>query len=155
MTRKISAGLLMYRKKNNQLEFFLVHPGGPYFKNKDDGAWTIPKGEVENTELLLDTALREFREETGIDPAGEFISLESVKQKGGKTVYAWAFKGDWDETTPIKSNYFEIEWPPRSGKKQKFPEIDKALFFPVNIAKQKINPAQIDFIVKLERILKS
>jgi predicted NUDIX family NTP pyrophosphohydrolase len=155
MAKKISAGLLMYRKKNNQLEFFLVHPGGPYFKNKDDGAWTIPKGEAENTELLLDTAIREFREETGINPAGEFIPLESVKQKGGKTVHAWAFKGDWDETKPIKSNYFEMEWPSHSGKKQKFPEIDKAQFFPLDMAKQKINSAQIDFIVRLEGILES
>jgi predicted NUDIX family NTP pyrophosphohydrolase len=155
MAKKISAGLLLYRTINEHLEVFLVHPGGPFFRNKDEGIWTIPKGETENTESLLETAIREFKEETGIDPeAGHFIRLESIKQKGGKIVHAWAFEGDWDESTPIKSNYFELEWPPRSGKKQKFPEIDKAEFFTVEIARQKINPAQIDFIVRLERVLK-
>lgn len=156
MAKKISAGLLMYRTINDRLEVFLVHPGGPFFRNKDDGIWTIPKGETENTESLLETAIREFKEETGIDPgAGYFIPLESIKQKGGKTVHAWAFEGDWDETTPIKSNSFELEWPPRSGKKQKFSEIDRANFFTVDVAKQKINSAQIEFIVKLQRLLKS
>lgn len=146
----------MYRKKDDRIEIFLVHPGGPYFKNKDDGAWTIPKGETEENESFLETAIREFKEETGIDPgAGYFIPLENIKQKGGKTVHAWAFEGDWDETIPIKSNNFEIEWPPRSGNKQKFSEIDKAQFFPIYTAKQKINSAQIEFLVKLERILKS
>jgi predicted NUDIX family NTP pyrophosphohydrolase len=155
MPKKISAGLLMYRTINGLLEVFLVHPGGPYFKNKDEGVWTIPKGETENTESLLETAIREFREETGIDPgAGYFIPLESIKQKGGKIVHTWAFEGDWDETIPIKSNYFELEWPPRSGNKQKYPEIDRADFFTVDIAKQKINSAQIDLLVKLERKLK-
>lgn len=154
MTQKISSGLLMYRKQNNQLEFFLVHPGGPYFKNRDDGAWSIPKGETENTESLLETAIREFKEETGIEPGvADFIALDSIKQKGGKTVHAWAFEGGWNENNLIKSNYFEIEWPPQSGKKQKFPEIDKAGFFSADIAKQKINSAQVEFLIRLEEIL--
>jgi len=145
----------MYRKTNSQLEVFLVHPGGPYFRNKDDGAWTIPKGEVEREELVFDTALREFQEETGIQPAGDFIPLNTVKQKGGKVVHAWAFEGDWDESGSIKSNYFEMEWPPRSGRKKQFPEIDRARFFSIDEAKRKINSAQIEFLAELERILKS
>ncbi len=139
----------MYRKNNRQLEIFLVHPGGPFFKNKDDGAWTIPKGEVEKEEEMLDTAVREFQEETGIRPLGNFIPLDSVKQKGGKIVHAWAFEGDWDETDPIRSNYFEMEWPPGAGRKQKFPEIDRAKFYSIEIAKQKINLAQTEFLDRL------
>ena len=99
--------------------------------------------------------MREFQEETGIQPIGDFIPLNEVKQKGGKVVHAWAFEGDWDESCSIKSNHFEMEWPPGSGKKQKFPEIDKAQFFSTDIAKQKINSAQIEFLVRLERMLKS
>lgn len=155
MAKKISAGLLMFRIVEGQLEAFLVHPGGPYFKKKDVGAWTIPKGEIEEGESMLDTAKREFQEETGIQPIGKFISIDSVTQKGGKTVHAWAFEGDWDESKPLKSNDFEIEWPPRSGKKQKFPEIDRAEFFSLDIAKQKINTAQIEFLDKLENYFKS
>jgi predicted NUDIX family NTP pyrophosphohydrolase len=150
MAKKTSAGLLMFRTSNDQVEVFLVHPGGPYFRNKDDGAWTIPKGEVESEELVFDTALREFQEETGIRPAGDFIPLDKVKQKGGKVVHAWAFEGNWDESSSIESNYFEMEWPPRSGKKQQFAEIDKAQFFSVPEAKHKINPAQIEFVDRLE-----
>lgn len=153
MAKKISAGLLMYRTSNNQLEVFLVHPGGPYFRNKDDGAWTIPKGEVEKEELLFDTALREFQEETGIQPSGDFIPLHEVKQKGGKVVHAWAFEGDWDSAVLLKSNYFEMEWPPRSGRKQQFPEIDQAEFFSVSEARRKINPAQIVLLQRLEEFL--
>lgn len=150
MSKKISAGLLMYRKKNEPLEVFLVHPGGPYFQNKDEGAWTIPKGEVDEEEDVLGTAVREFWEETGIRPSGSFVSLGAVKQKGGKVVHAWAFEGDWDERSqPIQSNDFEIEWPPRSGRKQRFPEIDQAQFFPIEIARRKINPAQVDFLERL------
>jgi len=145
----------MFRIVEGQLEAFLVHPGGPYFKKKDVGAWTIPKGEIEEGESMLDTAKREFQEETGIQPIGKFISIDSVTQKGGKTVHAWAFEGDWDESKPLKSNDFEIEWPPRSGKKQKFPEIDRAEFFSLDIAKQKINTAQIEFLDKLENYFKS
>ncbi|MFP3975148.1 MAG: NUDIX domain-containing protein [Dehalococcoidia bacterium] len=152
MAGKISAGLLMYCFRDGELHVLLVHPGGPYFKSKDAGYWTIPKGEPGENEELLATAIREFEEEIGIKPAGEFIPLDWVKQKGGKTVYAWAFQGDYDSPPPLKSNLFEIEWPPRSGKKQQFPEIDKAEFFPAERAKQVINKAQVAFIERLEKL---
>lgn len=156
MPKKISAGLLMYRIKDSQLEVFLGHPGGPYFRNKDKGYWSIPKGEVEEDGLdLLNVAQREFTEEVGISPTtNEFIPLGHIKRKDGKIIHAWAFAGDWDDSQAIKSNFFEIEWPPRTGQKQKFPEIDRAQFFPVEIAKQKIQSAQIVFIERLEECLK-
>ena len=140
----------MYRINNDQPEVFLVHPGGPYFKNRDEGAWTIPKGEIESEESTFETAQREFQEETGIQPEGDFISLDTVKQKGGKTVYAWAFEGD---SSAFRSHYFEIEWPPHSGRRQKFPEVDKAQFFSLSEAKRKINPAQALFLERLQQIL--
>ncbi len=146
----ISAGLLMYRVRNGLLEVFLAHPGGPFFKNKDKGYWSIPKGEIGPEESALDAAIREFKEETGIMPEGDFIPLGTVMQKSGKTVHAWAIAGDWDERKPIVSNTFEIEWPPRSGKKQQFPEIDRAEFFSVTEALDKINEAQREFIRRLE-----
>jgi len=154
MIDKISAGLLMYRYRNGHLEVFLAHPGGPFFKNKDAGYWSIPKGEMDPGENSLNAAIREFSEETGIVPRGEFIPLGSVVQKSGKTVHAWAFAGDWDGATPIKSNTFEMEWPPRSGKKQTFPEIDRAEFFPAARALKKINAAQREFIKRLELFFK-
>lgn len=150
MSKQSSAGLLMYHINHNQLEVFLAHPGGPYFKNKDEGAWTIPKGEIESEESIFEAAQREFLEETGIRPEGELISLDTVKQKGGKTIYAWAFEGD---SISFRSNYFEIEWPPHSGRRQKFPEVDKAQFFPLSEAKRKINPAQVLFLDRLQQIL--
>ncbi len=156
MTAKtISAGLLMYRVRNGCLEVFLAHPGGPLFKNKDAGYWSIPKGEIDAEEGALDAAIREFTEETGIIPRGNFIPLGSVIQKSGKTVYAWAFAGDWNERTPIVSNTFEMEWPPHSGKKQQFPEIDRVGFFPVDEALEKINEAQREFIRRLETLCKT
>src|SRR5690242_18981597 len=120
---RISAGLLMFRKKNNSFEFLLVHPGGPFWKNKDDGAWTIPKGEAHPEEDLLARAKIEFKEELGIEAPGNFISLGSIKQKGGKTVHAWAFEGDLPDGFELRSNTFEIEFPPRSGKFKEFPEV--------------------------------
>ena len=150
ITSSISSGLLMYRVRNGILEVFLAHPGGPFFKNKDNGYWSIPKGEIDPKESVLDAAIREFIEETGITPAGEFIPLGTVVQKSGKTVHAWAFAGDWNERKPIVSNTFEMEWPPRSGKKQQFPEIDRAQFFPVAEALEKINEAQRELIRRLE-----
>ena len=132
----------------------LAHPGGPFYRNKDNGFWTIPKGEIAPDENGLDAAVREFTEETGITPGSEFISLGTVKQKSGKIVHAWAFSGDRDETEPIKSNTFEMEWPPRSGLKQVFPEVDRALFFTVPEALEKINEAQREFIRRLEIFLK-
>ena len=129
-SRKESAGLLMYRAAGGALEVFLAHPGGPLFRNKDDGAWTIPKGEIDGDDEPLATAQREFEEETGITPRGEYRSLGSVRQKGGKLVRAWAFAcpDGYDDSKPIRSNTFTMEWPPRSGKQQEFPEVDAARF---------------------------
>ncbi len=139
----------MYKKGDDKkLKVFIVHPGGPFWKGKDIGAWSIPKGEVEEGEDLLDCAKREFEEEIGITPEGEFIFLGEIKQKAGKIVYCWAFKGDWSGML-LKQNMVEIEFPYDSGKKIKIPEIDKAGFFPVSKAKEKINPAQKEFIERL------
>ena len=131
------------------MEVFLVHPGGPYWAKKDDGAWSIPKGEFNENEEPLAAAKREFREETGIQISGEFIQLNPVKQKSGKLVYAWAVEGDIDPEK-IKSNSFEIEWPPRSGKMKSFPEIDKAAWFQLSDAQKKIIEAQSALIKELE-----
>ena len=146
--RKQSAGILLYRRVAAELQVFLVHPGGPFFRNKDDGSWSIPKGEFLEGDDPLDAARREFGEETGQVINGEFILLKPITQKGGKTVQAWAVEGDIDHTT-IKSNHFEIEWPPRSGKQQSFPEVDKAAWFDVGTAKIKINAAQAGLIAEL------
>jgi predicted NUDIX family NTP pyrophosphohydrolase len=148
---KQSAGILLYRKLENDLQVFLVHPGGPFFKNKDAGAWSIPKGEFLDDEEPLAAAKREFSEETGQPIDGNFIELGSVKLKSGKIVHAWAVEGDIDHET-IVSNTFEIEWPPRSGKKINVPEIDRAGWFKLDIARQKINEAQATFIDKLEKL---
>lgn len=137
---------------DNQPQVFLVHPGGPFFRNKDEGAWSIPKGEYVDGEEALAAALREFEEETGQAISGKFIELQPIKQKSGKVVQAWAVEGDIDHDT-IKSNLFEIEWPPRSGKKVSFPEIDRASWFTIDIAKQKIIPAQAGLIQELEGLI--
>ena len=140
----------MFQKKEGDLHVLLVHPGGPFFRNKDNGAWTIPKGEAMENEDLLTRAQLEFREEIGIDPdASDFIELGTVKQKGGKTVHAWAFEGDLPAGFVVASNTFAMEWPPRSGRTQDFPEIDRAEFFPIEEAKQKINQAQIELLDRL------
>jgi predicted NUDIX family NTP pyrophosphohydrolase len=153
MVGAVSAGLLMYRIIDGMLEVFLVHPGGPFFQNKDEGFWGIPKGLKEENEDLLDTAVREFREETGINPEGEFIPLSSVKQKNSKTVHAWAFKTENKNSIDIQSNMFEMEWPPHSGRKQQFPECDRGGFFNVSAAREKIVEAQRAFISELEKLL--
>src|SRR4029077_12852800 len=127
-SNKISAGLLMYRRKSNAFEFLLVHLGGPFWTKKDAGAWFLPKGEVNPGEDERSAAIREFTEETGFAPSEKLIPLGTVKHKSGKIVHAWAFEGDCDPTA-IRSNKFEMEWPPRSGKNQTFPEIDRAAFF--------------------------
>jgi len=147
---KQSAGILLYRKIEGQLQVFLVHPGGPFFKNKYAGAWSIPKGEFSEDEDALDAAKREFSEETGQVIDGNFIPLKPVTLKSGKKVYAWTVEGDIDHET-IFSNLFEIEWPPKSGKKQSFPEIDKAGWFDIETAKIKINVAQVGFIDELAK----
>jgi predicted NUDIX family NTP pyrophosphohydrolase len=145
--QKKSAGILAYRKKDGP-EVFLVHPGGPFFKKKDEGVWSIPKGEFEETESPLAAARREFIEETGFELMGELIELKPVKQKAGKIVYAWAVETDINEKE-IQSNTFTMEWPPRSGKTQEFAEIDKAGWFTISEAKLKINPAQVALIDEL------
>lgn len=139
------------------MEFLLVHPGGPYFRNKDDGAWTIPKGEVAEGEDLLTRARTEFEEELGMPaPAAEdWIELGSVKQKGGKTVHAWAFEGNLPDAFAIVSNAFEAEWPPRSGRIQQFPEVDRAEFFQMEKAREKINEAQVAFLDRLVEALQT
>jgi predicted NUDIX family NTP pyrophosphohydrolase len=148
---KQSAGILLYRYKATQLELFLVHPGGPFFKNKDDGAWSIPKGEFLEDEDPLAAAKREFLEETGQAIDGDFKLLHPAQLKSGKIIHAWAVEGDIDHEI-ITSNLFEMEWPPKSGKMQSFPEIDRAAWFTADIAKIKLNPAQVKLIEELEYI---
>jgi predicted NUDIX family NTP pyrophosphohydrolase len=152
--KKQSAGILVYRLIKKKPEIFLVHPGGPFWKNKDTAAWSIPKGEFEQGEPALDAAKREFEEETGIKPKGKFVELQPVKQKSGKTVYAWALEADIDPTI-IKSNLFEMEWPPKSGKKASFPEIDSAAWFDIATGKEKINAYQVNLLEQLELLLKA
>jgi len=144
-----SAGLLMYRMRDGRLEVFLAHPGGPLFEKKDEGVWSIPKGLVEPGESLPAAARREFEEETGLVAGGETIPLGSVKLKSGKTVHAWAVAGAWDPAQGIRSNTFEMEWPPQSGRRGRFPEIDRAAFFAAEEARRRINPAQRAFIDRL------
>ena len=143
----------MFRRNASSLEFLLVHPGGPFWKNKDEGAWSIPKGEAQPDEDFLSRAKIEFEEELGIKPAGDFIPLGSIKQKAGKTVHAWAFEGDLPQDFQLKSNTFEIEWPPRSSKLKEFPEVDRAEFFVEEIARRKINSAQLSFFDQLREAL--
>lgn len=149
---KVSAGLLMYRRRGGRVEVLLVHPGGPFWRNKDAGAWSIPKGEVQAGEDLLAAARREFEEELGLRAEGPFTQLNPVKQKGGKVVHAWAFEGDCDPAA-IRSNTFTMEWPPRSGRMAEFPEIDRAEFFALAEAIGKVNPAQAGLIDQLGRLL--
>lgn len=148
-----SAGLLMYRVSGGTVEVLLAHPGGPFFVKKDEGVWSIPKGEPEHDEDLLLTARREFEEETGLKSNGPFLSLKPIQQKGGKIVHAWAFEGDCDPAV-IKSNTFTMEWPPRSGRQREFPEIDRAEFFDLATARRKIKAGQEILLEELETILR-
>ena len=150
MASKQSAGILLYKK--SPLRFFLVHSGGPFWKNKELGAWSIPKGEFTDEEDALSTAKREFKEETGQIVEGDFIALQPVKQKGGKIIYAWAVEGDADAAN-ITSNNFSMEWPPSSGKYKEFPEVDKAEWMSLEDAMQKINPAQAGLIAQLQELI--
>lgn len=145
----LSAGLLMFRRTSDHLEFLLAHPGGPYFQERDEGWWTIPKGLAEPNEDLLQTAIREFQEETGITSQPPYLALGEVKQKGGKVVHAWAFEGDWQACDGFQCNNFRMEWPPRSGKFQQFPEVDHIVWMNTEMALRKINQAQSAFIQRL------
>jgi len=143
-----SAGILLYKMANIALQVLLVHPGGPFWKNKDLGAWSIPKGEFTDNENPLDAAIREFEEETSFKIDGSFVPLKSVKLKSGKVISGWALEHDLDASA-ISSNRIEIEWPPKSGKKMLIPEVDRAGWFSVEEAVEKINPAQAAFVHEL------
>lgn len=146
--KPVSAGLLLFRRVAGGCEVLLGHLGGPYFAQKDEGAWSIPKGEVGDGEELLVAARREFAEETGAAPAGPAIPLGSVKQKSGKIVHAWAVEGDFDPAR-LKSNTFELEWPRGSGKRVQFPELDRAEWFALDVARTKIIAAQAELLDRL------
>ena len=148
MARK-SAGILLWTREHDAVLVLLVHPGGPFWKNKDAGAWSIPKGEYDDTEAPLAAAKREFAEELGALPAGEVKPLGEIRQKAGKVVTAFALEGDFD-CANFKCNSFEIEWPPNSGKRASFPEIDQARWFSLDEARRRINPAQAELIGRLE-----
>jgi len=147
-----SAGLLLFRRSAGGVEVFLAHPGGPFWKNKDAGAWTIPKGLVEEGEDALAAARREFEEETGIRPEGTFLPLGAIRQKAGKTVHAWAWEGDADPAA-VTSNEVRAEWPRGSGKWLVFPEVDRCAWFPPETAREKLNPAQAELIDRLAATL--
>ena len=146
-----SAGILLYRRQHGALQVLLVHPGGPFWRNKDDGAWSLPKGERGTGEDPETTARREFAEELGSVPGGPLLALGRIRQRGGKLVDAYALQGDFD-VTRLSSNSFEIEWPPRSGKRQSFPEVDRAEWFTLDEARLKINAGQRPFIDRLEAL---
>ena len=151
-TNRVSAGLLMYRIRNGELQVLLVHLGGPFWSRKDAGAWFVPKGGLEKEEDEFAAAQREFKEETGLEPRGPFLELGSVYHKSGKKVVAWAFRGE-EEPAKFESNTFELEWPPRSGKFREFPEIDRAEFFTAEAAKGKMHAAEVEFVRRLEKLL--
>lgn len=152
MATKKTAGILLYRWQNSALEVFLIHPGGPFWAKKDAAAWSVPKGEIDPGEEPLSAAKREFYEETGCSAAGDFIALATLKQPGGKLITVWAVQGDCDPQT-VKSNTFTIEWPPRSGKRAEFPEVDRADWFTLEVAKEKIIKGQMGFLLALEQAI--
>jgi predicted NUDIX family NTP pyrophosphohydrolase len=151
-TTKVSAGLLLFRRGGAGVEVLLAHPGGPFWANKDAGAWSLPKGLIAPGEDLLATAQREFAEETGLHPAGPFLPLGSVRQKAGKVVHAWACEGDADPAQ-LTSNTTSAEWPPGSGKRIEFPEVDRCEWFDLAEARAKLNPAQVEFVDRLAAAL--
>jgi predicted NUDIX family NTP pyrophosphohydrolase len=152
MAKKSTAGVLLYRRRRG-LEVFLIHPGGPFWAKKDLGAWSLPKGEISQGEQPLEAAKREFAEETGFSIAGEFHPLDPLKQPGGKLVYAWAIEGDCDPAQ-LKSNLFSMEWPPKSGKTQEFPEVDRGAWFDITEARRHIRSAQAGFLDQLLALLR-
>ena len=145
---KKSAGLLLFRETATGLEVLLVHPGGPFWAKKDDASWSIPKGEFEEGEEPLAAAKREFEEEMGVPPSGEFLPLKHLKQPSGKVVFAWAVRSDFDPSS-LRSNMFSMEWPPKSGRQREFPEVDKAAWFDVETARRKILKGQAPFLDQL------
>jgi predicted NUDIX family NTP pyrophosphohydrolase len=153
MSSKRSAGILLYRRRDGRIEVLLVHPGGPFWSKKDDGAWFVPKGELEGDEEPLTAARREFQEELGsAPPEGEPLALGTVKNKSGKLIYAWALDGNLD-TESVESNTFELEWPPRSGKMREFPEVDRASFFSLEAAATKMHSAELPFLERLAELV--
>ena len=148
MPKKASAGLLLYRRAGDRLEVFLVHPGGPFWAKKDRGAWSLPKGELDDDEDPLAAAKREFVEETGFAIDGDFRALKELRQPSGKTIFAWAVEGDCDPAD-LRSNSFEMEWPPKSGKRQAFPEVDRAAWFTIEEARERILKGQAPFLEEL------
>jgi predicted NUDIX family NTP pyrophosphohydrolase len=148
----VSAGLLVYRRRDRAVEVLLVHPGGPFWKARDSGAWSVPKGEVGDGEDLLAAARREMREETGFAPDGPFVRLASVREPGGKPIHAWAVEADWDPSR-LASDTFSIEWPPRSGRVQRFPEVDRAGWFEIAEARRRILRGQLGLLEQLEQAL--
>ena len=150
MPGKTSAGILLHRGRGKTLEVFLIHPGGPFWAKKNLGAWSVPKGEIEEGEEPLAAALREFEEETGFTIEGEPRPLAPIRQAGGKTVLCWAVEGDVDPAQ-LRSNTFELEWPPKSGRRQQFPEADRAAWFSIAEARERINKAQAALLDQLER----
>jgi predicted NUDIX family NTP pyrophosphohydrolase len=150
---KISAGLILFRRRSGSIEVLLAHPGGPFWAGKDEGAWTIPKGEPEDGEDVLAAARREVEEETGARPVGDFIALDPVRQNSGKTVYAWAVESEFDPAA-LRSNIFEMEWPPHSGRHQTFPEVDRAEWFTMAVAGRKILSGQAPLLRQLEKRLR-
>jgi len=146
-----SAGILLFRRREGALEVFLAHPGGPFWANRDVGAWTIPKGAVDDGEDLLDAARRELREETGLTPSGPFVPLGSIKQKAGKIVHAWACEGDADPSA-VTSNDTRVEWPRGSGRWHTYPEVDRCEWFSLDRARKKMNQAQAELLDRLEKL---
>jgi predicted NUDIX family NTP pyrophosphohydrolase len=145
---KLSAGLLMYRRGECGVEVFLVHPGGPFWRKKDDAAWSIPKGEYSEGESAIDAARREFREETGFEPGTDFVTLGEIRQPSGKIISVWAFEGDCDPAA-LRSNTFSMEWPPKSGRSREFPEVDRAEWFSLDAARAKLLKGQLGFLERL------
>ncbi|HUE96364.1 MAG TPA: NUDIX domain-containing protein [Longimicrobiaceae bacterium] len=151
-SKRVSAGLLLYRRRDRELECFIAHPGGPFWRNRHEGAWTIPKGLVEADEEHLTAAIREFREETGVEPKGPFQALGWIRLKSGKVIHAWAWEGDADPAA-IRSNTARQEWPRASGRWISYPEVDRCGWFAPDEAKRLMNPAQAELVTRLQRLL--